>query len=176
MYLSCLICIYMYIHVYMFIPMLYLYVHMCTDIYMYVHICIHWHIYSFFVCTYAVNTAGHILDDKQIHFVWCKRDFESLELVLSDARVNSFLLAIFIWPCFQIFRTSSSTPWNQILWIHAPWMVMYIYPKMRPSATATSHKCPSQWQDIRVWNDIYRHICIYIHSYIYIQIHIDIHM
>jgi len=52
MYLSCLICIYMYIHVYMFIPMLYLFVHMCTDIYMYVHICMHWHIYSFFVCTY----------------------------------------------------------------------------------------------------------------------------
>ena len=52
MYLSCLICIYMYTHVYMFIPMLYLYVHMCTDIYMYVHICIHWHVYSFFVCTY----------------------------------------------------------------------------------------------------------------------------
>jgi len=52
MYLSCLICIYMYTHVYMFTPMLYLYAHMCADIYMYVHICIHWHIYSFFVSTY----------------------------------------------------------------------------------------------------------------------------
>ena len=38
-------------HVHMFIPMLYLYVHMCADIYMYVHICVHSHIYSFVVCT-----------------------------------------------------------------------------------------------------------------------------
>jgi len=30
-------------------------------------------------------------------------------------RVVCVLLAIFIWPCFQTFRTSSSTPWNQIL-------------------------------------------------------------
>ena len=43
-YLSCVIWMYMYTHVYMFIPMLYLYAHMCTDIYMYVHICLHWHI------------------------------------------------------------------------------------------------------------------------------------
>ena len=49
MYLSCLICIYMYTHVYMFIPMLYLYAHMCTDIYMYVYIDTY---ILFFVCTY----------------------------------------------------------------------------------------------------------------------------
>jgi len=56
-----------------------------------------------------------ILDDQKIHFVWYNRDFESRELVLSDAQVNYFLLVIFIWPCFQTFRTSSSTPWNQML-------------------------------------------------------------
>jgi len=165
------------------------YVLILSDMYIHVHACVHVHTYVVVICTYVyryiyvcthmytlthilffymyiqVNTAGHILDDQQIHFVWYKRDFESRELFLSDARVNSFLLAIFIWPCFQTFRTSSSTPWNLILWIHAPWKVMYIYPKMRPSANATSHKCPSQWQDIRVWtrNDIYRYICIYIH-------------
>ena len=164
MYLSCLICIYMYIHVYMctcsYLCCIYMYI--CVQIYIYV--CTHMYTLThlLFFCMYTqVNTAGHILDDQQIHFVCYKRDFESRELVLSDARVNSFWLAIFMWPCSQIFRTSSSTPWNQILWIHAPWKVMYIYPKMRPSATATSHKCPSQWQDIRVWNDVYRHICIY---------------
>ena len=36
------------------------------------------------------------LDDQQIHFLCYNRDFESRELVLSDARVNYFLLAIFI--------------------------------------------------------------------------------
>ena len=162
MYLSCLIWIYMYTHVYMFIPMLYLYAHICTDI----HICTHMYTLThiLFFCMYIqVNTSDHNLDDQQIHFVWYKRDFEFRELVWSDARINSFfLLVIFIWPCFQTFRTSSSTPWNQTLWIHAPWKVMYIYPKMRPSANASSHKCSSQWQDIQVWNDIYRYICIYI--------------
>ena len=90
-----------------------------SDMYIHVHTCAHVHTYVVFTCTYVyryiyvythmytlthifffcmyiqVNTAGHILDDQKIHFV-CKRDFESRELVLSDARVNSFLLAIFI--------------------------------------------------------------------------------
>jgi len=44
---------------------------------------------------FHVNTAGHVLDDQQIHFVWYKRDFESRELVLSDARVKFFLPVIF---------------------------------------------------------------------------------
>jgi len=173
----------MYIHVHTCVHVHSYVVFICTYVYRYIHTCpwdTHYqfsiktllshvctHMYTLthilFLCMYIqVNTVGHILDDQQIHFVWYKRDFESRELVLSDARVNSCLLAISIWPCFQTFSTSSSTPWNQILWIHAPWKVMYIYPKVRPSANASSHKSPSQWQDIRVWNDIYRHICIYI--------------
>jgi len=79
--LSCLICIYMYIHVYMFIPMLFLYVHMCTDIFMYVHICTHWHIYSFFVCTY-----------KSIQRVifWLTKKSISCDTNEISSRVNSF--------------------------------------------------------------------------------------
>ena len=152
----------MYIHVHTCVHVHTYVVFICTYVYRYIHVCTHMYTLThiLFLCMYIqVNTADHILDDQIIHCVWYKRDFESRELVLSDARVNFFLLDIFIRPCSQTFRTSSSTPSNQILWIHAPWKVMYIYPKMRPSA----NKCPSQWQDIQVWNDIHRYICIYIH-------------
>jgi len=70
----------------------------CTYVHRYIYVCTHMYTLThlLFFCMYIqVNTAGHILDDQKIHFV-CKRDFESRELVLSDARVNSFLLAIFI--------------------------------------------------------------------------------
>jgi len=91
-----------------------------SDLYIHVHTCVHVHTYVVFICTYVciyiyvcthmytlthvlffciyiqVNTVGHILDGQQIHFVSYKRDFELRELVLSDARVNYFLLAIFI--------------------------------------------------------------------------------
>jgi len=84
MKLSCLICIYMYTHVYMFIPMLYLYAHICTvrtDIYMYVHICIHWHIYSFCVRTYmSIQRVIFCMTNKSI----------SCDTNEISSRVNSF--------------------------------------------------------------------------------------
>ena len=100
--------------------------------YIHVHTCVHVHAYIVFVCTYVCryiyvcthmctlthilfccmykqnNTAGHTLDDQPIHSVWYKRDVESSELVLSDARVQ-FFFTRHIWPCFDTFRTSSST-------------------------------------------------------------------
>jgi len=49
-------------------------------------------------CMYIqVNTAGHILDEQHIHFVLYKRDFESRELVLSDARASQFFFTRHIY-------------------------------------------------------------------------------
>jgi len=83
----------MYIHVHTCVHVHTNVVFICTYVYRYIYVCTHMYTLThiLFFCMYIqVNTAGHILDDQQIHFVWYKRDFESRELVLSDARVNCF--------------------------------------------------------------------------------------
>jgi len=169
MYLSCLICIYMYVHTCVHVHPYVVFI--CTYVYRYIYVCTHMYTLThiLFFCMYIqVNTAGHILDDQQIHLVWYKRDFESRELVLSDTRVNSFLLAMFIWPCFQTFRTSSSTPWNQILLNNAPWKVMYIYPK-RDQVQLQLHTNVHLSGRISEYGMIYIDIHAYTYTYRYLH-------
>jgi len=62
----------MYIHVHTCVHVHTYVVFICTYVYRYIYVCTHMYALThlLFFCMYIqVNTAGHILDDHQIHFV-----------------------------------------------------------------------------------------------------------
>jgi len=164
----------MYIHVHTCVHIHTYVVFICTYVYRYIYVCTHMYTLThvLFFCMYIqVNTAGHIWDDQQIHFVWYKRDFESRELVLSDARVNYFLLAIFIWPCLQTFRTGSSTPWNQILGstCHGRWCTFTRrWDQVQMQLNTNIHLSGRISEYGMMYIDIYAYVYTYRYTYRYI--------
>ena len=61
---------YIYVHTCVHVPTYVVFI--CTYVYRYIHVCTHMYTLThiLFFCMYIqVNTAGHILDDQQIHFV-----------------------------------------------------------------------------------------------------------
>jgi len=164
------------VYIYTYVCIIIVHVHtyvvfICTYVYRYIYVCTHMYTYTYvYIDTYTLFLYVHTSQYSGSYFGWPTNPFRVIQ--------TRFLVTWtrFIRRTSQFFFTRhfylTVFPNIQDQYLHAmesdtmdprAMEVDVHLPEDETKYTATSQKCPFQWQDTRVWNDIYRHMYIYIH-------------